>query len=158
MLVKIEARIPIFPGTDFHFPSTSVPPGTFLGSANDDCRAVAGIVNKPRPSQHLVRAVRQADVRQRRRHRRHVRPLRALRGRRCGQRVEPRHESVVRRRRRCGLLGGTRRSPETRLSPSYHRRRRRTPSPLADTGRVVPDARRQERSVLHRSSSSAVFT
>jgi len=34
MLVKIEARILIFPGTDFHFPSTSVPPGTFLGS---DC-------------------------------------------------------------------------------------------------------------------------
>jgi len=33
MLVKIEARILIFPGTDFHFPSTSVPPGTFLGSA-----------------------------------------------------------------------------------------------------------------------------
>ena len=32
MLVKIEARILIFPGTDFHFPSTSVPPGTFLGS------------------------------------------------------------------------------------------------------------------------------
>ena len=30
MLVKIESRIPIFPGTDFHFPSTSVPPGTFL--------------------------------------------------------------------------------------------------------------------------------
>jgi len=33
MLVKIEARILIFQGTDFHFPSTSVPPGTFLGSA-----------------------------------------------------------------------------------------------------------------------------
>ena len=33
MLVKIEARILIFPGTDFHFPSTSVPPGTFLGSS-----------------------------------------------------------------------------------------------------------------------------
>jgi len=33
MLVKIEARILIFPGTDFYFPSTSVPPGTFLGSA-----------------------------------------------------------------------------------------------------------------------------
>jgi len=33
MLVKIEARILIFPSTDFHFPSTSVPPGTFLGSA-----------------------------------------------------------------------------------------------------------------------------
>ena len=33
MLVKTEARILIFPGTDFHFPSTSVPPGTFLGSA-----------------------------------------------------------------------------------------------------------------------------
>jgi len=32
MLVKIEARILIFPGTDFHFSSTSVPPGTFLGS------------------------------------------------------------------------------------------------------------------------------
>jgi len=32
MLVKIEARILIFPGTDFLFPSTSVPPGTFLGS------------------------------------------------------------------------------------------------------------------------------
>ena len=31
MLVKIEARILIFQGTDFHFPSTSVPPGTFLG-------------------------------------------------------------------------------------------------------------------------------
>ena len=31
MLVKIEARILIFPGTDFHFPSTSVPPSTFLG-------------------------------------------------------------------------------------------------------------------------------
>ena len=34
MLVKIEARILIFPDTDFHFPSTSVPPGTFLGSAS----------------------------------------------------------------------------------------------------------------------------
>ena len=32
MLAKIEARILIFPDTDFHFPSTSVPPGTFLGS------------------------------------------------------------------------------------------------------------------------------
>jgi len=32
MLVKIEARILILLGTDFHFPSTSVPPGTFLGS------------------------------------------------------------------------------------------------------------------------------
>jgi len=31
MLVKIEARILIFPSTDFHFPSTSVSPGTFLG-------------------------------------------------------------------------------------------------------------------------------
>jgi len=31
MLAKIEAWILIFPGTDFHFPSTSVPPGTFLG-------------------------------------------------------------------------------------------------------------------------------
>jgi len=30
MLVKIEARILIFPGTDFHFPSTAVPPGTFF--------------------------------------------------------------------------------------------------------------------------------
>ena len=30
MLVKIEARILIFTGTDFYFPSTSVPPGTFF--------------------------------------------------------------------------------------------------------------------------------
>jgi len=30
MLVIIEARILIFPGTDFYFPSTSVPPGTFF--------------------------------------------------------------------------------------------------------------------------------
>ena len=30
MLVKIEAQILIFPGTDFHFPSTFVPPGTFF--------------------------------------------------------------------------------------------------------------------------------
>jgi len=30
MLVKIEARILIFPGTDFYFPSTSVPPGMFF--------------------------------------------------------------------------------------------------------------------------------
>ena len=30
MLVKIEARILIFPGTDFHFPSTPVPPGMFF--------------------------------------------------------------------------------------------------------------------------------
>ena len=35
MLVKIEARILIFPGTDFHLPSTSVPPGTFLGSGGN---------------------------------------------------------------------------------------------------------------------------
>ena len=33
MLVKIEAQVLVFSGTDFHFPSTSVPPGTFLGSA-----------------------------------------------------------------------------------------------------------------------------
>ena len=32
MLVKIEARILTLPGTDFHFPSMSVPLGTFLGS------------------------------------------------------------------------------------------------------------------------------
>jgi len=30
MLVKIEAGILIFPGTNFYFPSTSVPPGTLL--------------------------------------------------------------------------------------------------------------------------------
>jgi len=41
MLVKIEARILIFPGTDFHFPSTSVPPGTFLGSGGT-CNFGAG--------------------------------------------------------------------------------------------------------------------
>jgi len=47
MLAKIEARILIFPGTDFHFPSTSVPPGTFLGSANADMHpAPQQIANK----------------------------------------------------------------------------------------------------------------
>jgi len=30
LTIQIEARILIFPGTDFHFPSTSVPPGTFF--------------------------------------------------------------------------------------------------------------------------------
>ena len=35
MRVKFEARILIFPSTGFHFPSTSVPPGTFLGSATN---------------------------------------------------------------------------------------------------------------------------
>jgi len=42
MHVKIEARILIFPGTDFHFPSTSVPPGTFLGSARTFNKTVTG--------------------------------------------------------------------------------------------------------------------
>ena len=42
MLVKIEARILIFPGTDFHFPSTSVPPGTFLGSGKRSAHEVNG--------------------------------------------------------------------------------------------------------------------
>ena len=46
MLAKIEARILIFPGTDFHFPSTSVPPGTFLGSANADHPTPQKIANK----------------------------------------------------------------------------------------------------------------
>jgi len=34
MLVKIEERILIFPGTDFHFPSTSVPPGSACRPTN----------------------------------------------------------------------------------------------------------------------------
>ena len=34
MVVKTEARILIFSGTDIHFPSTFVPPGTFLGSGS----------------------------------------------------------------------------------------------------------------------------
>ena len=49
MHVKIEARILIFPGTDFHYPSTSVPPGTFLGSGvkgNAQCHAM--IVARPK--------------------------------------------------------------------------------------------------------------
>jgi len=33
MLAKIEARILTFPDTNFNFPSTSVPRGTFLGPA-----------------------------------------------------------------------------------------------------------------------------
>jgi len=40
MFVKIEARILIFPGTYFHFPSTSVPPGTFLRL----CRASVAVI------------------------------------------------------------------------------------------------------------------
>ena len=59
MLVKIEARILIFPGTDFHFPSTSVPPGTFfrlcwtpLGALPQtpvlgSCSALAMVPTKP---------------------------------------------------------------------------------------------------------------
>jgi len=39
MLVKIEARILIFPGTDFHFPSTFVPLGTFFRL----CRAMLSL-------------------------------------------------------------------------------------------------------------------
>ena len=31
LTIQIKARILIFPGTDFYFPSTSVPPGTFFG-------------------------------------------------------------------------------------------------------------------------------
>ena len=45
MLVKIEARILIFPGTDFHFPSTSVPPGTFLGSDSGRASELGGIID-----------------------------------------------------------------------------------------------------------------
>ena len=44
MLVKIEARIRIFPGTVFHFPSTSVPPGTFLRLCVAQCIPLSAIV------------------------------------------------------------------------------------------------------------------
>jgi len=47
MLVKIEARILIFPGTDFHFPNTSVPPCTFLGSGGGIKQEVDGMDGKP---------------------------------------------------------------------------------------------------------------
>ena len=40
MFVEIEARILIFPGTDFHFPSTSVPPGTFFRLCNESVRCI----------------------------------------------------------------------------------------------------------------------
>ena len=40
MLVKTEGRIPIFPGTDFYFPSTSVPPGTFFRLCTTECEAL----------------------------------------------------------------------------------------------------------------------
>ena len=43
MLVKIEARILIFPGTDFHFPSTTVPPGTFKGSAQGSFNVIRNV-------------------------------------------------------------------------------------------------------------------
>jgi len=54
MLVKIEARILIFPGTDFHFPSTSVPPGTFLGSATQSRHIMIDVtaVRCPQPIKH----------------------------------------------------------------------------------------------------------
>jgi len=42
MLVKIEAPFLIFPVTDFHFPSTSVPPGTFLGTGRRSAHEVNG--------------------------------------------------------------------------------------------------------------------
>ena len=53
MLVKIEARILIFPGTDFHFPSTSVPPGTFLGSADGRTDRRATTARLLRPAAHI---------------------------------------------------------------------------------------------------------
>ena len=46
MLVKIEARILIFPGTDFHFPSMSVPLGTFLGSGTTGVNSLPKTVNR----------------------------------------------------------------------------------------------------------------
>jgi len=51
MLVKTEARILIFPGTDFHFPSTSVPPGTFfrLWDRQTDGRTDTGPLQRPCP-------------------------------------------------------------------------------------------------------------
>jgi len=51
MHVKIEARILIFPGTTFHFPSTSVPPGTFLGSARESGSQLIAILS------HQMRAI-----------------------------------------------------------------------------------------------------
>ena len=45
MLVKIETRILIFPGTDFHFPSTSVPPGTFFRLCSVDCSMISTAVS-----------------------------------------------------------------------------------------------------------------
>ena len=44
MFAKIEARILIYPGTDFHFPSTSVPPGMFLGSGDTTLIAVTMLI------------------------------------------------------------------------------------------------------------------
>ena len=59
MLVKIEARILIFPGTDFHFPSTCVPPGTFLGSGGE-CAACVALVSLhvARCAMRVMRAMR----------------------------------------------------------------------------------------------------
>ena len=68
MLVKIEARILIFPGTDFHFPSTSVPPGTFLGSGrpsrlrNDDRRWTRVITRRARADVRQLAAAAAASV------------------------------------------------------------------------------------------------
>ena len=78
MLVKIEARILIFPGTDFHFPSTSsVPLGTFLGSAAGIASGYLEQVRRQRDRVHFVDGrhdvrhdSRQARRRRRRRRRR----------------------------------------------------------------------------------------
>ena len=67
MLVKIEARILIFPRTDFHFSSSSVNPGTFLGSASISERTrprltrwsgaalAAGLGSETRPRVNLLK-------------------------------------------------------------------------------------------------------
>jgi len=62
MPVKIEARILIFPGTDFHFPSTSVPPDTFLGSEQDSIVTTFGCnLSTKLSSQHTCGDLRLTD-------------------------------------------------------------------------------------------------
>jgi len=65
MLVKIEARILIFPGTDFHFPSTSVPACTFLGCDQSNNVGVSRRRFEPstQRSNHLLLVVSRAVFR-----------------------------------------------------------------------------------------------
>ena len=122
---------------------------------------IAGVVNKPGASQHIVRSVRQGDVRRRRCwwRWRSLRSIWTLRGRR--QRLEP-HQPVVRRLGdrlqpgwRRGHLPAWTRCPEVRLPPTTSLSRT---SPFADTNGSVrrSDARLQKRLEYYKDQTRGV--